>query len=42
MSQTGGIWILRLQMDEVAKLSVKLFGEESTYYVPDATPSAGP
>jgi hypothetical protein len=29
---TGGTYILRLHLAEVAKLSIQLFGEESRYY----------
>jgi LCP family protein required for cell wall assembly len=29
--ETGGIYILRLEMDRLAKLSVKLFGDDSSY-----------
>lgn len=32
MSQTGGIWTLRLHLDKVADLSVALFGPDSRYY----------
>lgn len=33
-SETGGIYILRLKMDELAALSIKIFGSESTYPKP--------
>lgn len=36
---TGGTYILRLKMDLIAKLSVKLFGTDSRYYV---APSLSP
>jgi LCP family protein required for cell wall assembly len=36
---TGGIYTLRLKMDEVARLSVSLFGDDSAYWV--ATNPAG-
>ena len=32
MSTTGGIYILELNMDKIAKLSVTLFGPDSRYY----------
>jgi LCP family protein required for cell wall assembly len=30
-SETGGIWILRLDLDRMAKLSIELFGDDSRY-----------
>jgi hypothetical protein len=30
-SETGGVWILRLDMARLAGLSVELFGEDSRY-----------
>ena len=42
---TGGIYTLKLNMARVAKLSAKLFGADSRYYVapsPAASPSAAP
>ena len=40
---TGGVYILRLNMTRLAKLSVKLFGADSRYYqAPAAVPSAAP
>lgn len=30
-AETGGIYMLRLEMDRVAKLSIELFGNDSTY-----------
>lgn len=33
---TGGTYILRLQMDAVAQLSVKLFGQDSRYWTADS------
>ena len=42
-STTGGFYTLKLDMDKMAKLSVKLFGSDSRYYVPpDVTPSGAP
>jgi hypothetical protein len=38
---TGGTYTLKLDMDRLAKLSVKLFGKDSRYYVaPTASPSS--
>ena len=42
LSQTGGIYILKLDMKKLAKLSVDLFGEDSRYYVPPAATSPSP
>ena len=40
-STTGGVYTLTLQMNLVAKLSVKLFGTDSSYYqAPTAAPSS--
>ena len=39
LSTTGGIYILKLDMKRLAKLSVDLFGTDSRYYVPPAAPS---
>jgi polyisoprenyl-teichoic acid--peptidoglycan teichoic acid transferase len=40
---TGGVYILRLNMTRLAKLSVKLFGADSRYYhAPAVVPSAAP
>ena len=33
-SETNGIYKLRLKMDEVAALSIRIFGSESTYPQP--------
>jgi len=44
-SQTGGIYKIRLKMDELKKLSVEIFGEGSAYYdevTAAAKPSASP
>ena len=42
-SSTGGFYTLKLNMDRVAKLSVKLFGTDSRYYqAPAVTPTASP
>jgi LCP family protein required for cell wall assembly len=30
-SETGGVWLLRLDLDRIAKLSIELFGDESRY-----------
>jgi polyisoprenyl-teichoic acid--peptidoglycan teichoic acid transferase len=38
-STTGGVWTSRLYMDKVAALSVQLFGADSAYYTPPASPS---
>ena len=42
LSQTGGIYILKLDMKKLAKLSVDMFGEDSRYYEPPAAPSGSP
>jgi polyisoprenyl-teichoic acid--peptidoglycan teichoic acid transferase len=42
LSTTGGLYILKLDMKRLAKLSVDLFGEDSRYYVPPVAPSASP
>ena len=39
-SQTGGTYTLRLHMDKLAALSIKVFGSESTY--PQPSPAASP
>jgi polyisoprenyl-teichoic acid--peptidoglycan teichoic acid transferase len=39
LSQTGGIYILKLDMKKTAKLSVDLFGQDSRYYVAPVAPS---
>jgi hypothetical protein len=31
LSETGGIYMLRLDMDRLAKLSIELFGKDSSY-----------
>jgi LCP family protein required for cell wall assembly len=31
LSETGGVWLLRLDMERIARLSVELFGDESLY-----------
>ena len=31
-SSTGGIYILRLDMDKLAELSIKIFGKSSRYH----------
>lgn len=41
-STTDGIYILKLDMKRLAKLSVDLFGEDSRYYVAPVAPSASP
>jgi len=40
--QTGGIYTLRLKMDRLAKLSRDIFGSESTYPAPSASPAPSP
>ena len=42
LSQTGGIYMLKLDMKKLAKLSVDLFGEDSRYYVAPAATSPSP
>jgi LCP family protein required for cell wall assembly len=42
LSTTGGIYLLKLDMKKLAKLSVDLFGEDSRYYVPPAASGASP
>jgi LCP family protein required for cell wall assembly len=42
LSTTGGIYILKLDMKKLAKLSVDLFGEDSRYYVPPVATSGSP
>ncbi len=42
LSTTGGIYILKMDMKKLAKLSVDLFGEDSRYYVPPVATSASP
>jgi|GEM_PF-3012692 len=45
-NSTGGQYILQLQFDRIAALSVQLFGSDSRYYgpggSPDPSPSVGP
>jgi LCP family protein required for cell wall assembly len=38
-SESGGVYMLRLKMDALEKLSISIFGDQSRYYVP---PSAAP
>ena len=40
LNTTGGIYLLKLDMKKLAKLSVDLFGEDSRYYVPPAAAGA--
>ena len=42
LSTTGGIYILKLDMKRLAKLSVSLFGSDSRYYEPPAPASPAP
>lgn len=42
LSTTGGIYILKLDMERLAKLSVELFGDDSRYFVAPDGPSAPP
>ena len=42
LSTTGGIYILKMDMKKLAKLSVDLFGEDSSYYVPPVATGASP
>jgi LCP family protein required for cell wall assembly len=42
LSTTGGLYILKLDMKKLAKLSVDLFGEDSRYYVAPAVTSPSP
>ncbi len=39
---TGGIYILRLQMERIAALSVELYGEDSAYWTPPPSPTPLP
>jgi LCP family protein required for cell wall assembly len=41
-SETGGVYTLRLKMDELAALSVELFGEASSYWTATASPAPVP
>jgi LCP family protein required for cell wall assembly len=36
-NQTGGVYILKLDMARIAKLSIQLFGSDSRYYTPPST-----
>ncbi len=42
LSTTGGVYILKLDMKKMAKLSVDLFGEDSRYYEPPAATTGSP
>ena len=39
---TGGVYILKLDMTRIKKLSIKLFGSDSRYYTPPPSPSPSP
>ncbi|MES2209904.1 MAG: LCP family protein [Chloroflexota bacterium] len=41
-NSTGGIYILELQFDEIAALSIRLFGTDSRYFNANPSPSVAP